>query len=85
MARFLLLTIIAFIALTFLMTFLKGALRRAMNMQPPSDSPHNAAKNQASRATPPSQNNTHKELYRNNDIIVLQGEATPDAVPKHKV
>lgn len=67
MARFILLTIIIFIALTFAMTFLKGLLRRAFNSQ--------VQTNNKTDAT--SSTTKQKELYNKNGVIVMKDESNP--------
>lgn len=76
MARFILITILAFIALTFLMTFLKGLLRRAINAKV-SEVAQNLASEQSSSAK------GGKELYRKNGVVVLQGEQEMEKVRKN--
>ncbi len=78
MARFILITIIAFIALTFLMTFLKGLLRRAINAKV-----SEAAQNLASEQQSSSPASVQKELYRKNGVVVLQGEQEVEKVRKN--
>jgi hypothetical protein len=70
MTRFILLTIIIFIALTFLMTFLKGVLRRAMSTHI-----HNSFNNQEQKTTRPAKSTAQEEIYRKNGVVVLQGDA----------
>lgn len=60
MARFILLTVLAFIAITFVFVALKGILRRLSGITPPSSVPLS---------------DKRRVLYKNNDVLVLQGEA----------
>jgi hypothetical protein len=59
MARFILLTIIGFIVITFLSTALKGAVRRMMNSSAPEQKPPDASP---------------RVLYRKGDVTVLDGK-----------
>jgi hypothetical protein len=66
MARYIIFSILCFIVLTFLMTAIKGILRRAMNL----------ASSVESRTAPPPATES-KELYRKNGVVVMKGE-TPE-------
>jgi hypothetical protein len=64
MARFILLTIIGFIVITFLSTALKGAVRRMMNSRAPEQKPPEQKPPDASP----------RVLYRKGDVTVLDGK-----------
>ena len=71
MARYILFTILCFILLTFLMTTIKGVLRRAMNLTSTQKEPRTPS-------TPPVPPPSSEELYRKNGIVVLKGETPHD-------
>jgi hypothetical protein len=66
MARYIIFSIICFIILTFLMTAIKGVLRRAMNLTA-------NAKKPISEPTAPTPASS-EELYRKNGVVVLKGK-----------
>ncbi len=69
MARFILLTIVAFVAITFLFVALKGILRRLSGASV-HDSGDSKGKKQDKRI-----------LYEKKDVVVLQGEAKDSTTP----
>jgi hypothetical protein len=69
MARFILLTIVAFVAITFLFVALKGILRRLSGVSVHA-SEDSKGKKQDKRI-----------LYEKEDVVVLQGEAKDSTTP----